>query len=150
MGFQKIYALDISDIALNKVKALLNKVRASQVHWMVEDITTPSSMLQLENIAIWHDRAVFHFLAEEDQRQIYHSVLNKIVMPGGFIIMAAFSMDGAVKCSGLPVQRYSVERLCEFFGDDFMLIENLEHTYQMPSGSFRPYVYVRFQRSRTN
>jgi EEF1A lysine methyltransferase 2 len=146
LGYQNLYAIDISDVALNQAKTLLEKEQASQVHWMVEDITNPSAVLQLENVAIWHDRAVFHFLTEEDQRQMYHSVLNRIVMPGGFIIMATFAADGATKCSGLPVQRYSIERLSEFFGDGFILVENIEHTYQMPSGDLRPYVYGRFQK----
>jgi len=146
LGYQNLYAIDISDIALKKAKALLEKERVTQVHWMVDDIINPSAVLQLQNIAIWHDRAVFHFLTEEHHRQTYHSVLQKVVMPGGFIIMATFAMDGATKCSGLPVQRYSVESLGEFFGDGFKFVESLDYTYQMPSGDLRPYVYARFQK----
>ncbi|MDO8972175.1 MAG: hypothetical protein Q7U74_15885, partial [Saprospiraceae bacterium] len=106
----------------------------------------PSSILQLENVAVWHDRAVFHFLIEEQHRQTYHSLLQKKVMPGGFVIMATFATGGANKCSGLPVQRYSVESLSEFMGDEFRLVESLDYTYQMPSGDLRPYVYTRFQK----
>ncbi len=60
--------------------------------------------------------------------------------------MATFALGGAEKCSGLPVQRYSAETLGEFLGDGFKLVESLDHTYQMPSGDLRPYVYTRFQR----
>jgi SAM-dependent methyltransferase len=146
LGYQNVYAIDISDVVLEKAKALLEKERAAQVHWMVDDITNPSAVLQLQNVAIWHDRAVFHFLTEEHHRQTYYSVVDKVVMPGGFIIMATFAMDGAEKCSGLPVQRYSVESLGEFFGDGFKFVESLDYTYQMPSGDLRPYVYARFQK----
>ena len=62
------------------------------------------TILKLQNAAVWHDRAVFHFLTQEQHRQTYHSLLQKIVMPGGFVIMATFAMDGATKCSGLPVK----------------------------------------------
>ena len=116
------------------------------MHWVVDDIINPSTLLQLENVAIWHDRAVFHFLTEEQDKQTYHSLLQKIVMLGGFVIMATFAMDGATKCSGLPVQRYNAERLSEFLGDSFRLVESLDYTYQMPSGDLRPYVYTRFQK----
>jgi hypothetical protein len=69
-------------------------------------------------------------------------------MPGGFVIMATFALDGATKCSGLPVQRYSAESLSEFFGYGFRLIESSNYTYQMPSGELRPYVYTRFQKTQ--
>ena len=146
LGYQNLYAIDISDIALEKAKALLGQARSAQVHWMVDDITNPSTVLQLQNIAIWHDRAVFHFLTKEHHRRTYHSVVQKLVMPGGFVIMGTFAMDGAEECSGLPVQRYSVESLNEFFGAGFRLVESLDYTYQMPSGDLRPYVYARFQK----
>ena len=64
--------------------------------------------------------------------------------------MATFAMDGATKCSGLPVQRYSAESLSEFFGDGFRLIESSDYTYRMPSGDLRPYVYTRFQKIKTH
>jgi hypothetical protein len=146
LGYRNLYAVDISSVALEKAKAQLGKERASFVHWMVDDITNPSTVLQHQSIAVWHDRAVFHFLTEEQDRQIYHSLLQKTVMPGGFVIMATFASDGATRCSGLAVQRYSTESLLEFLGDGFKLIESLDYTYQMPSGNLRPYVYARFQK----
>lgn len=149
LGYKNLYAIDMSEVALEKAKDRLGQEQAAQVHWIVDDIINPSAVLQLQDVAIWHDRAVFHFLTEEQHRQIYRSVLQKLVMPGGFMIMATFAMDGATKCSGLPVQRYNAERLCEFFGDEFRLVESLDYTYRMPSGDLRPYVYVWFQRIQT-
>lgn len=148
LGYQNLYAIDISDVALEKAKALLGKERAAQVHWMVDDIINPTAVLQLENVAIWHDRAVFHFLTEEYHRKVYHSVLQKVVKPGGFIIMAAFAIDGATQCSGLFVERHSVASLCEFLGAGFTLVESLDYVYRMPSGDLRPYVYARFQKMK--
>ena len=146
LGYQNLYAVDISDVALEKAKDLLSQEQAARVHWVVDDITDPSPVLQVQNVKVWHDRAVFHFLTEERHRQTYHSVLQKTVMPGGFVIMAAFALRGADMCSGLPVQRHSAESLSEFLGDSFKLLESLDFTYQMPSGDLRPYVYTRFQR----
>lgn len=147
LGYQSLYAVDISDVALEKAKTLLPIERAAQVHWIIDDITNPSNILQLPNVKVWHDRAVFHFLTDEHHRQTYHSLLQKKIMPGGFVIMAAFALDGATMCSGLPVQRYSAESLSEFFGDGFKLMESLDYIYHMPSGDVRPYVYARFQRT---
>lgn len=146
LGYQNLYAVDISEIALEKAKALLSREQATQVHWLVEDITSPSTLLQLRNVAVWHDRAVFHFLTDDKDWRAYHSLVQKIVITGGFVIMATFAMNGAKKCSGLPVQRYSAESLSEFLGDGFKLIESMDYMYQMPAGDLRPYVYTRFQK----
>ncbi|MBK7318767.1 hypothetical protein [Candidatus Villigracilis affinis] len=124
----------------------MDQEQAARVHWIVDDITNPSAVLQVQNVKVWHDRAVFHFLIEEQDRQTYKEMLKKIVVSGGFVIMAAFALNGATMCSGLPVQRHSVESLQEFFGDSFKLIESLNYTFHNPSGDTRPYVYTRFQK----
>ena len=147
LGYSNLYAVDISDVALEKAKSRLTKESANQVHWMVADITDPSALLQIQNVMVWHDRAVLHFLTDQQQRQTYHSVLQNKVMPGGFVIIAAFALDGATRCSGLPVQRYSAETLSEYLGDNFKLLESFNYRYQMPSGDWRPYVYARFQKT---
>ena len=147
LGYQDINALDISDVALEKAKSLLSKEQADQVHWLVEDVTNPSAALQNQSVAIWHDRAVFHFLTEEQHRNAYRSLLQKTLLPGGFVIMATFALNGAAKCTGLPVQRYDVESLVKFLGEGFKLIESFDYLYRMPSGDTRPYVYARFQKN---
>ena len=147
IGYENLYAVDISDVALEKAKTLLSQKQAAQVHWVVDDITHPAAVLQIHNVKVWHDRAVFHFLTEEQDRQTYKTILQETVMSGGFVIMSAFALNGATMCSGLPVQRHSVESLLEFLGDEFTLVESLDYTYHMPSGDLRPYVYTRFQKS---
>ncbi|MBT3188484.1 MAG: class I SAM-dependent methyltransferase [Anaerolineae bacterium] len=146
-NYQNVYAVDISNVALKKAKEFLGQEQATQVNWIVDDITNPDAVLGLQNVALWHDRAVFHFLTDEDDRQKYRSVLKELLMLDGFLVMATFALDGASKCSGLPVQRYSAESLSDFLGDRFKLVESLEYSYQMPSGNFRPFVYTRFQKA---
>ncbi len=147
LGYQNLYAVDISEVALKQAQNALTEAQSACVHWLVEDITQPSTMLQSLQVAVWHDRAVFHFLTEEQHRKTYLDLLQKVLMPGGFAVIATFAPEGATKCSGLPVQRYSAEDLSEFLGPGFKLIESLGYTYQMPAGDLRPYVYTRFQKS---
>ncbi len=146
LGYQNIFAIDISKVALEKAKDLLTNEQETRVHWVIDDITNPSSVFRLPRVAVWHDRAVFHFLINEQDKQTYRSVLDKMLMPCGFIVVATFALEGAAYCSGLPVQRYDVDGLCEFFGKEYNLVESLEHTYKMPSGNTRPYIYARFQK----
>src|SRR5450759_5850445 len=86
-----IIGVDISEIALNKIKERLGEEKASSVRWIVDDITQPIYVQNLRDILVWHDRAVLHFLLEESQQQMYLSTLKKVVKKGGYVIIAAFS-----------------------------------------------------------
>jgi SAM-dependent methyltransferase len=145
-GYENIFAADISSVALEKAKNLLNEEERSCVQWVVDDVANSNKIQKLENIALWHDRAVFHFLTEAEDRQAYFSLLKKVVMRGGYVIIATFALYGATHCSGLPVQRYSVDSLTNFLGEGFKLVEAMDHTYEMPSGDTRPFIYTRFQK----
>jgi ubiquinone/menaquinone biosynthesis C-methylase UbiE len=146
-GFSNIIATDISEIALNKLKERLGKEKASQVRWIVDDITRPVHIQNLRDIAMWHDRAVLHFLLEEKQQQMYLSTLKKVIKKGGYVIIAAFSLKGAKKCSGLEVKNYDQNMLAEFLGKDFTLLEYFDYTHHMPSGEPRQYIYTSFQKN---
>jgi cyclopropane fatty-acyl-phospholipid synthase-like methyltransferase len=146
--YTNIIATDISEMALNKLKERLGVRKASEVKWIVDDISKPAYVYKLKNIAVWHDRAVLHFLLEKNQIQTYFSTLKKIVRNGGYVLIAAFSLKGAKKCSGLDVKNYDSNMLMENLGDEFHLIEVLDYDYKMPSGDIRPYIYTLFQRQR--
>lgn len=145
-NYSNLLALDISEVALEKMRLRLGKENASHVHILVDDITAPVAVLNLQDIALWHDRALLHFLTDDQQRQTYRSVLEKVLRPDGYVIIAAFAKDGADKCSGLDVHRYDEANLADLLGDAFEQKESIRYRYQMPSGVIRPYIYVRFQR----
>jgi ubiquinone/menaquinone biosynthesis C-methylase UbiE len=145
-GFNNIIATDISEIALNKLKERLGTEKASKVKWIVDDITQPIYIQNLRDISIWHDRAVLHFLLKENQQQVYLSTLRKVIKKGGYVIIAAFSLEGAKKCSGLDVRNYDQNMLAKFLGEDFRLLEYFDYIYHIPSGEARPYIYTLFQK----
>ncbi|MBR9690369.1 class I SAM-dependent methyltransferase [Candidatus Woesearchaeota archaeon] len=144
-GYNKIIAADISEEALNKLKARLGE-KASSVTFIVDNLTAPEHLNDLKDIMIWHDRAVLHFLTGKSERDAYLSLLSQVVRIGGYVIIAAFSLEGAPKCSGLDVKRYDVNMIQDFLGSNFILKEHFNYLYNMPSGDKRPYVYTLFQR----
>jgi ubiquinone/menaquinone biosynthesis C-methylase UbiE len=146
-GYTDITAVDISAQAIEKLKARLGNEKSNRVQWLVDDIAHPKKINQLKDIALWHDRAVLHFLHDHEERQTFLATMRKVLRSGGFAIIAAFSLEGAATCSGLPVFRYSKEMLVEFLGDGFELIESFDYLYRQPWGDPRPYVYTRFQKS---
>ena len=147
-GFKNIVAIDISEVALNKLKDRLGKEKASLVKWIVDDITRPVQTSDLSDISVWHDRAVLHFLLDKEQQNAYLSTLKKVVKKGGYAIIATFSPEGAKKCSGLDIKNYDQNMLAKFLGDDFSLLEFFKYTHHMPSGEPRPYIYTLFQKNK--
>ncbi len=145
--YKDIIVADISEIALNILKSRLGE-NASKITWIVDDVTKPTELQKLRNIVLWQDRALLHFLVEKDQRDAYIELMNKIVVSGGFVIIAVFAIGGAKKCSGLDVINYSVNMLIELLGSNYKLIESFDHVYITPSEAERPYIYTLFKKLR--
>jgi hypothetical protein len=98
----------------------------------------------VEDIDLWHDRTVLHFLTGEDQQKGYLDTLKKIVKKEGYVIIAVFSLEGAKKCSGLDVKNYDHTMISKFLGTGFELLEHFPYVHTTPSGDSRPYIYTRF------
>jgi len=146
-GYKNITAVDISEMALKELRERLGEEKSRRVRWIADDITQPVHMDKLSDIALWHDRALLHFLLEEKEREMYLTVLKKVVRKGGYVIIATFSLTGAKKCSGLNVMNYDQRMLSDFLGEDFNLIEHFDYTYYTPSGEQRPYIYTLFKKN---
>ena len=144
-GHQHVVAADISPVALSMLRDRLGD-RASSVRFIIDDIGHPTELATLEDVALWHDRAALHFLTDDRDRARYAETVRAVVRRGGFVILAAFALDGAERCSGLPVHRYDAVALADLLGPDFTLLEAVDHTYVNPFGDPRPYVYARFGR----
>lgn len=137
-SYEKVTVLDLSEAALNTAKARLGE-RAVRVHWMAANILEVE--LPKDAFDVWHDRAVFHFLTTEAERQSYVRQVLHAVKPGGLVIVATFSEDGPTKCSGLPVMRYSAEDLHSEFGEPFQLLGHEKESHHTPGGNDQKFVY---------
>jgi len=145
-GFRNIIANDISNTALDELQLRLGPVESKKVQWIVDDITNPNELQSLQEIDLWHDRAVLHFFQDRVSQDAYFYLLRKLVRKEGYVIIAEFNLSGAPKCSGLPVFRYDSKMLQERLGEEFDLREAFDFTYTMPSGDTREYIYTLFQR----
>ena len=140
----KLVLNDISIEALNRVKNRLNG-KGGKIDWLCQDIAQPIQSA-LPEIAIWVDRAVLHFLTDEEDINGYFENVKSILKTGGHAIFAEFAKTGAPKCAGLTLHRYSIEELSERLGPSFMLISHFDYTYMNPYGAPKPYVYALFKK----
>ncbi len=97
---------------------------------------------------MWHDRAVFHFLVEAEDRESYRRLLRQGLRVGGHLIVGTFAADGPDHCSGLPVARYDADQLTEAIGEGFVRILDQREDHQTPSGSVQPFTWVALRRQK--
>ncbi len=102
-GYTDITVLDISGTALRKAQERLG-ARGDDVLWIEADATRFTAPVLFD---VWHDRAVFHFLTNDQAVEDYLLRMGEYLKPGGLLILATFSENGPEKCSGIPVHRYS-------------------------------------------
>jgi SAM-dependent methyltransferase len=133
-GYAAVTALDISDRGLAVARARLGP-RAAAVTWIVADVT---DWQPDRAYALWHDRAVFHFLTEPAGRAGYVATMQRALRPGGVAVIATFAEDGPEMCSGLPVRRYAPRDLAAELEAQapgvFAPLEARRHTHVTPQG----------------
>ncbi|PPB80959.1 hypothetical protein LV82_01692 [Albidovulum inexpectatum] len=141
-GVRDLALLDLSPIALAGVTAQFADL-AVQPRLIVADVTTWTPDRRWN---VWHDRAVFHFLTEPEQRAAYRRRLIEATEPGARVIIATFAEDGPERCSGLPVMRHDAASLSRELGDGFELLQSFRHLHQTPSGRSQAFRYSVFRR----
>lgn len=141
-GVHKVAVVDISDRALAAAHQRLGH-RAEQIVWIDADVTSLDDIGQFE---IWHDRAVFHFLTEAHQRRQYVELAEHTVPRGGHLIVGTFALDGPPQCSNLDVCRYDATRLNAELSGAFELVHQRTHTHTTPWGKPQPFFFGVYRR----
>lgn len=137
-GYRDITVLDISATAIRFSRERAGPL-AKHVTWTVADIT--KAALPSRRYDLWHDRAVFHFLTDPDDRAAYVQRVARSMKPGGSVIVATFGPEGPTKCSGLDVVRYDAESLHQQFGRHFRLMEGATELHRTPFGPTQQFLY---------
>ncbi|TAJ22574.1 MAG: methyltransferase domain-containing protein [Nitrospirae bacterium] len=139
-GYGRLAVLDLSAAALAHARARLG-AHAAGIEWFEADVTTFDPP---HRFGLWHDRAVFHFLTEAEDRRKYVATLRRTLQPGGTVIIATFAQDGPPKCSGLDVVRYDEPSIIAELGAEFSLLEVRRETHMTPWESEQRFIYFRF------
>ena len=140
-GLRSVTVLDVSETALDRARARLGPA-AAHVTWIRADVV--SDEWTIPPVDFWHDRAVFHFLTEPDDRRRYVARMLAAVKPGGYIVLAPFAADGPTRCSGLPVVRYSADTLAATLGAPFQLEHSEIEDHHTPAGGIQRFQWCAF------
>ena len=87
-GFADVSVLDLSGEALAETRRRLGQ--DVSVDWVQADVLawTPQ-----RRYGLWHDRALFHFLVDPDDRKRYLQTLRSAVEDNGAVVLATFALD---------------------------------------------------------
>jgi 2-polyprenyl-3-methyl-5-hydroxy-6-metoxy-1,4-benzoquinol methylase len=144
LGYRNVSVLDISEQAIDRAKERLGE-RSRLVNWIVSDVATFAPQEQYD---FWHDRAVFHFLTQEQDVGNYLEVLGKGLQPEGTLVMGTFSENGPSTCSGIPVKQYSETTLTALMGSLFDKIKCLAVDHKTPFDTIQQFIFCSFRKKQ--
>ncbi|HNI43339.1 MAG TPA: class I SAM-dependent methyltransferase [Chitinophagales bacterium] len=143
LGYENITVVDISAKALQRAQKRLAD-QTQRVQWIVTDVVQFESTQRYD---LWHDRAAFHFLTDEQEIASYLQILDTHLVEGGYAIIGVFSQNGPQKCSGIHIHQYSAEQLCQLFEPyGFVPIELQYIDHSTPFDTTQNFLFASFRK----
>ena len=144
-GYRDLTVVDIARPALDLLGASLAAARAG--HHAVRLVCTDVLDWQPDRrFALWHDRAVNHFLTDLGERRSYAALAARSVAPGGHVVLASFAPDGPAQCSGLPVHTCEPDALAAELGPAFDLVSVTRELHDTPWHAKQSFHYLLLRR----
>lgn len=138
-GYRDITVLDISAKAIEKAQKRLG-AKSEQVTWLAGDILYFKPERQY---ALRHDRAVFHFLINAEQKAQYKRTAENSLLRR-HMILGTFSLSGPQKCSGLSVSQYDMASLSDVFKDSFAVNTHFYAGHITPFQTSQDFLFADF------
>ena len=142
LGYTNVSVLDISLKSIEKTKKRLG-LKSKLVNWIVSDI---NDFKPKHKYDLWHDRAAFHFLKDSLEIKNYIKLLKNSLNIDADLIIATFSENGPLKCSGLEVSRYSKNSISNLLKNDFKLIKSEISIHKTPFNTTQEFLFTKFKK----
>lgn len=141
-GFADVTVVDVSATALDTVRRRLGAAVTGATFVQADVLDLHPD----RRYALWHDRAVFHFLTEPQERDAYRRSLGRALRPGGHLVVATFGAEGPTACSGLPVVRYAPDELAAEFAAEFEVVATTGEDHATPWGASQQFTALLLRR----
>ena len=137
-GYENITVLDISKNAIEKAKKRIG-VNSDKVKWVVSDI---NEFIPNNKFDFWHDRAVFHFLTNQESILKYSKMVSSYARN---FVVGTFSNEGPKKCSGLDICQYDEISITKTFETpNFKKVESKRVNHETPFGTIQNFIFCSF------
>lgn len=141
-GFSDVTVVDWSAVALQVSQTRLS-TRAELITWIQADVL---SWTPPKHFGLWHDRAVLHFLLDDDSRERYAQALRTATAPGSVVVIGGFGPTGPTMCAGLPVRHQSEADFRNLLGPDFTIEQVIDQVHVRPDADTQDYLWIRAHR----
>jgi hypothetical protein len=142
-GYLDMSLVEISKTAIETTKKRIGN--STYISFFNKDILEFHSNKKYK---IWHDRAVFHFLNEKKEQQLYIDKVNQYLALKGYFILATFSPEGPNECSGLSIEQYDEKKISKLLMKNFKLIKTIKESHPHPNGGNQNFNYFCFQKTK--
>ena len=136
--YEDISVLDISSKAIERAKKRQGEL-SNKINWIVSDVLDFSPT---KEYAVWHDRAVFHFLRDEKDIKKYINILLKSLTQKGNLILGTFAEDGPTRCCALDVRRYSFQNFENLLSKYFTIIKTQNVVHKTPFNTEQSFNFI--------
>ena len=126
--YEDISVLDISSNAIERAKKRQGEL-SNKINWIVSDVLDFSPT---KEYAVWHDRAVFHFLRDKKDIKQYINILLQSLAHKGNLVIGTFAEDGPKRCCALDVTRYSFQNFENLLSEHFTIIKTQNVIHRTP------------------
>lgn len=132
----------LNDISLEALNILKKRIKRENVEFFHFDISKPFK----KECDVWIDRAVLHFLIEEEEIINYFKSLKQSLRKDGLILFAQYTKGTAEKCASLPLKQYDIEEFNLYLDKGFKLLESETFEFSMPSLDKREFIYALYKK----
>lgn len=140
-GYTDITVLDISEKAIERAKTRLGN-DANNVKWICTDA---AQFNPTEQYDLWHDRAAFHFLRNENEIANYVETAINNIKPNGNMVIGTFAKDGPLKCSGIEISQYDAADLATTF-TELSIKESYKIAHPTPFDTIQNFTFCCFKK----
>ncbi len=141
-GYSDLSLLELSKNAIEAIQKRLAPEK-DKVSFYNQNILKFSSKKRFK---FWHDRAVFHFLNDPNEKQVYIQKVDDYLLKYGFFLLATFSPDGPTQCSELEVVQYDEKKITQLLNQSFKLIKTTTESHPHPNGDTQEFNYFLLQK----
>jgi cyclopropane fatty-acyl-phospholipid synthase-like methyltransferase len=141
-GFKDVHALDVSKAAIERLKSRIGEYERIKYH-----VTNILEFKPDNEFYFWNDRAVFHFLTDENEIKSYVNLVKANLSKGAYLSLATFSKNGPLKCSGIPISQYNTEDLQSLFEPEFKLVDSFYEDHPTPFDSMQNFCFALFEKA---
>ncbi|SMM98508.1 SAM-dependent methyltransferases [uncultured Candidatus Thioglobus sp.] len=141
-GYDNLSLLEISPAAIQIVQKRL-KNHAEKIDFYNQNILDFQTDSKFD---LWHDRAVFHFLTNSKDQQIYLSKLKQYLKKDGYFLLSTFAPTGPKQCSELNIVQYDTNKITQLLSNDFKLVKTSHEKHPHPNGKTQDFNYFLLQK----